>query len=144
MVEAREVASVLGGRAGLGRQVRSFTDLADAIKAGLPSATIRELVSKGLTTAKEISESVRIPERTLMRIQTRDRLPVDESDKIYRLAYLIAMAIKSLGNDDKAYLWLRRANRALGGRTPLNSIGTEPGIREVERVLGQIEYGGVS
>ena len=31
--------------------------------------------------------------------------------------------------------------RELGGRTPLQMTATEPGAREVERVLGRIEHG---
>ncbi len=144
MVDARDVAGVLGGKAGLGRSVRSLGDLASAVREGLPGAAVRALVSAGGATAKEISQSVRIPERTLMRMQKREHMPADESDKIYRLAYVMALAAKVLGDRDKAYRWLRRPNRALGGAVPLAAIGTEPGLREVERELGRIEYGVIS
>jgi putative toxin-antitoxin system antitoxin component (TIGR02293 family) len=49
-----------------------------------------------------------------------------------------------LGDDETARRWLRRPNRALGGRTPLESLDTELGARLVENVLGRIAYGGVS
>ena len=86
-------------------------------------------------------EAVRIPPRTLMRIQTKQRLPADESDKIYRLAYILAAATKALGHREKAGEWLRRPNRALGGATPLSLLSTQPGLQQVEQVLGRIEYG---
>jgi putative toxin-antitoxin system antitoxin component (TIGR02293 family) len=144
MVDVREVARVLGGRAALHRQIRSFDDFAVAIEDGLPSDAIRAMVDSGAVNAREISESVRIPERTLMRMQTKERIPADEGDKIYRLAYVIAAATKALGDRDKARQWLRRPNRALGGVTPLSLLSTQPGLHQVEHVLGRIEYGELS
>lgn len=144
MVAAREIAGLLGGEKGLGHAVHSLADLASAVESGLPGNTIRKLVSQGLVTAREISDSMRIPERTLMRMQQRERMPLDESDKIYRLAYIIALATKAIGDPNKAHTWLRRKNRALGGDIPLAVIGTEPGLRQVEQILGRIEYGGIS
>lgn len=144
MVDARDVAGLLGGKNGVGRPVRNFADLASAVEAGLPTAAVRALVNKAGATAKEISKSVRIPERTFMRIQTRERMPANESDKIYRFAYIVALAAKVLGDRERAHQWLRRANRALGGAVPLRVIGTEPGLRQVERELGRIEYGEIS
>ncbi|MDQ3459226.1 MAG: MbcA/ParS/Xre antitoxin family protein [Deinococcota bacterium] len=37
--------------------------------------------------------------------------------------------------------WLRSENLSLGGRTPLEYADTEIGAREVENLLGRIEYG---
>lgn len=141
MIVAQDVAGLLGGKSGLGRSIESFSDLAVVIEEGLPSKAMRALVKASSTTAKEISESVRIPERTFMRIKKRERLTPDESDKIYRLAYIVAFAQKAFGNQEKAYRWLRRDNRALGSRKPLAVLRTEPGLRQVERELGRIEYG---
>ncbi|MGH7736530.1 MAG: type II RES/Xre toxin-antitoxin system antitoxin [Candidatus Tyrphobacter sp.] len=140
-VDARDIAALLGGRPALRRSVRNLSDLAAAVEEGLPSDAMRALVKSGASTATEISESARIPERTLMRLQKRDRLPTDESDKIYRLAYIVAAATKTFDDKRKAHRWLRRPNRALGNRTPLALIRTEPGLCQVERELGRIEYG---
>jgi len=144
MVEAREVAKVLGGPSVLGRRVRSFSDLAAAVKEGLPTDAMRALAARTETTSKEISESVRIPARTLMRLQKRERLPADESDKVYRLAHVIATARKVFQDDRTAQRWLREPNLALGGVTPLSLLDSEPGVRQVESVLGRIAYGEIS
>ena len=141
MVDVREVARLLGGRAALHRRIHSFEDFVGAIEDGLPSDAMRAILDSGAVSAREISESVRIPERTLMRMQTKERIPADEGDKIYRLAYVIAAATKALGDSDKARKWLRRPNRALGGVTPLSLLATLPGLQQVEQVLGRIEYG---
>ena len=56
----------------------------------------------------------------------------------------VALAKASLGGRDVATRWLKRPNRALGGKAPLAVIDTEPGARMVENVLGRIAFGGVS
>ena len=144
MVDARDVAKVLGGPAALGRRVRGFADLAAAVKEGLPTVAMRTLATLTQTSSKEISESVRIPARTLMRLQKRERLPSDESDKVYRLAHVIATARKVFQDDKKAQGWLREPNVALGGATPLSLLDSEPGARQVENILGRIAYGEIS
>ena len=58
-VDARDVAGLLGGKAGVGRAVRTYGDLASAVEEGLPSAAMRALVLRSGATAKEISQSVR-------------------------------------------------------------------------------------
>ena len=67
-----------------------------------------------------------------------------ESDRIYRLARIVALAKRYLGDAALAHRWLKQPNRALGGKAPLEVIDTEPGARSVEGVLGRIAYGGVS
>jgi putative toxin-antitoxin system antitoxin component (TIGR02293 family) len=67
-----------------------------------------------------------------------------ESDRIYRLARIVALAKYYIGDAESARRWLKRANRALAGATPLESMDTELGARTVEDVLGRIAYGGVS
>jgi putative toxin-antitoxin system antitoxin component (TIGR02293 family) len=67
-----------------------------------------------------------------------------ESDRIYRLARIVALARQNLGSGDLALRWLKRPNRALGGSAPVAAIDTEVGARQVENVLGRIAYGGIS
>ncbi len=141
MINVQEIARLLGGRNALHRRIQSFEDFAVAIEGGFPSEAMRAIMASGAITAKEVSEAVRIPARTLMRIQIKKRLPADESDKIYRLAYILAAATKALGDRGKAGKWLRRPNRALGGAIPLSLLSTQPGLQQVEQVLGRIEYG---
>jgi uncharacterized protein (DUF2384 family) len=45
------------------------------------------------------------------------------------------------GDVPEAVAWLRRPRRALAGHTPLAYSGTELGAREVENLIGQLEYG---
>lgn len=68
----------------------------------------------------------------------------DESERLERLARVVAIATEYLGDHERAMRWLNCPNHALGGIAPLEAIETELGARQVENVLGRIAYGGVS
>ena len=69
------------------------------------------------------------------------RLLPEESERVYRLAKVVALAESVLGAREKARHWLNTPNRALGNVTPLSLLETEAGADEVTNVLGRIEFG---
>ena len=54
---------------------------------------------------------------------------------------IAARAMEIFGTREKALRWLNTPVPSLGDQTPLSSLGTPEGIREVERTLGQVEHG---
>ena len=142
--ELRAVIEELGGEPVLGRSLRSESDLQAAIREGFPQTVVEEVMHAGGLTLKELATSLDLSPRSLQRRRREGRLARYESDRLYRLARIIALAKQYLGDDATATRWLRRPNRALGGSTPLQLIDTELGARAVENVLGRIAYGGVS
>ena len=139
-----EVAAQLGGEAALGRSVRTDRDIEIAIRKGFPLSVVAEIMQSAGLTLNELAASMDVSPRSLQRRRSEGRLAKYESDRLYRLARVIALATRSIGDAEAAKRWLKRPNRALGGRTPLDVIDTEPGARAVENVLGRIAYGGVS
>ena len=99
--------------------------------------------SSGLTL-KELADALDLSPRSLQRRRRSGRLARFESDRLYRLARIVALAQQSLGTREQAVRWLKRSNRALGGVPPIDAIDTEVGARQVEDVLGRIAYGGIS
>ena len=71
----------------------------------------------------------------------RHILKPDESDKLYRAAKILALAIYVLESDKNALTWLKTPNNALKGEIPLNLLDTEVGAHLVEDLLYRIEYG---
>ncbi|MBK9168771.1 MAG: DUF2384 domain-containing protein [Bryobacterales bacterium] len=140
----RAVIGELGGEPVLGRAFKTESDLQAAIREGFPQPVVHELMQGTGLTLKELAASLDLSPRSLQRRRQQGRLARHESDRLYRLARIVALAKRSLGDDNKAIRWLRSPNRALGGSTPLQLIDTEPGARSVENVLGRIAYGGVS
>src|SRR5712671_2582593 len=134
--ELRAVLRELGGRSVLGRNLASQRDLSDAIREGFPPAVVEELMRASGLTLKELADALDLSPRSLQRRRRSGRLARFESDRLYRLARIVALAHQSLGNRTSASRWLKRSNRALGNVAPVNAIDTELGARQVENVLG--------
>lgn len=90
---------------------------------------------------QELAHVVLISPRTLTRRRKEDRLPPDESERVYRVARLVEVASSVLGGEEEARSWMKESNYSLGDVTPLEYARTEPGAELVERVLRQIEHG---
>jgi putative toxin-antitoxin system antitoxin component (TIGR02293 family) len=142
--ELNAVAKELGGPQILGRRLTTDNDLREAIREGFPAAVVEELMRTSRLTLKELAESLDLSARSLQRRRRSGRLARFESDRLYRLARVLALAHDSLGSPERALRWLKRSNRALGGVAPIGAIDTELGARQVENVLGRIAYGGIS
>jgi putative toxin-antitoxin system antitoxin component (TIGR02293 family) len=132
----------LGGEAILGRAVYSSGAMAELVREGLPAESLNLLAKRLDLRQAEISAKIGIPQRTLTRRLARHaRLTAAESDRTVRLAQVYATAAETLGSEEKAAQWLKTPNRALRGGRPLDQLDTDPGVREVEDVLGRIAYG---
>jgi putative toxin-antitoxin system antitoxin component (TIGR02293 family) len=136
-----QVIDVLGGKNVIRQRVGSESDMKKLIEHGLPGRSLRALGLRLELTNKELGNAVLIPERTLIARQKRTTLPVDESDRVFRLARVFASALAAFDNAEKAKRWLRKPNRSLGGQTPLVASRTSAGERQVEEALGRIMYG---
>jgi putative toxin-antitoxin system antitoxin component (TIGR02293 family) len=142
--ELRAVVAELGGKQALGRTLSSDRDLREAIREGFPPGVVEELMRASGLTLKELAAALDLSPRSLQRRRRSGRLARYESDRLYRLARIVAIANECLGDRGRALRWLKRPNRALGGLAPVAAIDTEPGARQVENVLGRIAYGGIS
>jgi putative toxin-antitoxin system antitoxin component (TIGR02293 family) len=136
------ITAVLGGRQTLKRKVASESDLIRLIREGLPVDTLTLLARELSIERKTLAKLVGISDRTLnRRIAAAARLSPEESDRITRLARVVAKTKDTLGTSEKASHWLQNPNRALGGVRPLDLLDTDAGARSVETILGRIEYG---
>jgi putative toxin-antitoxin system antitoxin component (TIGR02293 family) len=139
---SHSIPDLLGGEVVLGRSMNKSGALAELVREGLPVKALLLLAERLDLRQAEISEKIGIPKRTLTRRLTQhSRLTAAESDRAVRLAQVYANAAETLGDGDKAAAWLKTPNRALRGGRPLDQLDTDPGVREVEDVLGRIAYG---
>lgn len=90
---------------------------------------------------EELAAKLAISRSTLQRRKTAGRLLPDESDKLMRFSRLLDHATDIFGDVDKARAWMKHPQRGLGGVSPLDYAETEMGAREVENLLGRIDYG---
>jgi putative toxin-antitoxin system antitoxin component (TIGR02293 family) len=133
----------MGGRDTI--KARSEEEMDGLLREGLPVSVLGNLRDNWGFTVMELAGSLAIPKSTLMRmLERRGRMASGDSDRVYRLAAILAFAEQAIGDRKKAQHWLRQNNQVLGSRTPLHALETEIGTRRVEQILGRIAYGGVS
>lgn len=142
--ELRAVFQGLGGKQGLGRMLSTEEDMRRAIREGFPSMVVKKVMRTSGLTLKELADALDLSPRSLQRRRRSGRLASFESDRLYRLARIVALADEFLGDHERAIRWLKRSNRSLGGISPVEALDTELGSRQVENILGRIAYGGVS
>jgi putative toxin-antitoxin system antitoxin component (TIGR02293 family) len=136
------IAEVLGGRKTLRQKIETSADLANATRAGLSVDSLDMLAQELSMPRAEVARLLGISERTLSRrVTSNSRLTAAESDRVVRLARILAQAKETLGDMEKAGRWLQTSNRALEGDKPIDRLDTDIGARSVEQVLGRIEYG---
>lgn len=117
------------------------TDLIQAVRAGLPIRIFRALAEALDVSDAELARLSGISGTTLTRRKRTGALSPDESERVLRLARLLHRSAEVFGRPDAAADWMKTPNQALGGIAPLAYAETEIGAREVENLLGRIEYG---
>ncbi|MGH9468509.1 MAG: antitoxin Xre/MbcA/ParS toxin-binding domain-containing protein [Terriglobales bacterium] len=140
MIRPQRIADVMGGKAILGRRIRSIHELEKTVSLGLPKRALRltaERISASAGEARRVMFRV-VPEATFKR---RTRLSAAESERTERLARVIAAAEFTWTDRGDAREWLTKPHPELGQRSPLDSAMTELGARRVEDLLDRLFYG---
>lgn len=122
-----------------------FISIDRLIRRGM-SFTACERVMKALDMSKEdLSYVLGISQRKLSSIRKLSaRLPLVASDRLYRIARILALAIELTGDEENARSWLKQPQYGLGERIPLELLDTQVGADEVEDLIGRIEHGVLS
>lgn len=124
---------------GLPSPLHSELELAHVAQAGLMPAIIDKLMAYGFN-ARDLAFI--IPPRTLSHRRVRnEKLTVEETDRVVRVARVMALAETVFGNIDKARRWLYKPRKAFGGATAMAMIHTEIGARLVEEMLIRVDEG---
>ena len=111
------------------------------LKGGLPFSELEELRDLLDLPMDRLSAHLGISRATLHRRKVAGRLDTGESDRIFRFARLLGLAVSTMESLGAARAWLAAPQVGLGGESPLAYAETEVGAREVEDLLGRIEYG---
>jgi len=141
MENADKLASeILGGEPVLGRGSAEPKVMRDRLRTGLPYRALERLLAASKLPQGDVLRVVALATRTYHRRKKQKLLSSQESDRLYRLARILAIAEDVLGNREKAVRWLTKPSRVLG-EVPLNLLDTEIGTRDVEDELRRIDYG---
>ncbi len=138
-VDMNAAVGQIGEWLGVGRPATE-RDILQMVERRLAPAVIQRLLGLGLKRP-EIDAAV-IPARTLQhRRSRREKLTVEESDRVLRLLRVLALAEEVYGSRERALAWLRKEHPRLAGRTPVSLLPTDTGSRMVEELLAQIDEG---
>lgn len=138
----------LAGRRNAGVMVREDTVLEASpsaviakIRHGLAIGEFTSLASWMASTEDELAIWLGLSRATLHRRKKSGQLDASESERLIRVARLMARATEVFESEESARSWLRRPALALAGESPLGFADTEIGAREVEFLLGRLEHG---
>lgn len=135
-----DIIRALGGRRAFGTGSRQI-DLLTEVERGLPVKAYAALAKALRLSPEEEDRLLHVSLRTRLRWRQRSRLDPATSDRIVRIARILALAIEVLENQAHAIAWLREPSDALNGRTPLRAISSDFGAEKVTNLLYQMEHG---
>ena len=115
--------------------------LVEVLQAGLPVRELNDLQATLAVPMEKLVPLLGISKATFHRRKLAGRLDQAESDRVLRYARLMGRAIEVMESQENARQWLTSPQFGLGGAVPLKYAETEVGAREVEDLLGRIEYG---
>jgi putative toxin-antitoxin system antitoxin component (TIGR02293 family) len=88
-----------------------------------------------------VCDVLQLSSRNFLRRKEQKRLSQAESDRLYRLARVLAHANRVFEDPDESAEWIQTPNAALGKQQPLTLLDTDIGVQQVDQVLGRIEHG---
>jgi putative toxin-antitoxin system antitoxin component (TIGR02293 family) len=115
--------------------------LVEVLRVGLPVKELNDLQATLDVPMEKLVPMLGISKATLHRRKLAGRLDQAESDRVVRFAKLMGKAVTVFESEESARHWLNSPQFGLGGAVPLQYAETEVGAREVENLLGRIEYG---
>lgn len=140
MASAAQVVALLGGEKVIGRPVTCDLDIARLIRDGLPVDVVDRLVGDKTVTPNEVSRII-IAAKAMSERRRKGGLTPEQSEKVIRVARVLAEALETFGSRNKALTWMRRGCTVLGGKAPIDLLDTDEGAGLVESLLGRIAHG---
>jgi putative toxin-antitoxin system antitoxin component (TIGR02293 family) len=139
---SRRTLRFRGRGASLGLAASDTAELIRQVERGFPFATLRTLHANSGLPLFLLASIIGIPERTLARRKASGRLASEESERLLRIANLFEKCLELFEGDVAAAAnWLTTPKKALNQQPPLMYARTEFGAREVEDLIGRLEYG---
>lgn len=111
------------------------------VREGLPFDEFHALQEMLGVTEERMGALVGMSRATLHRRKKTGFLDRSESDRLVRYARILNCVGAFFQSYGAAARWLNRPAFAFNGETPLDYADTEIGAREVEALVGRMEYG---
>ena len=141
MIREVDLGKVIGVSKTLAEKLSDTEGLRKLLITGFPYAPFESVLKRLGLTRIQVGAALGLPERTLARRKREGTFQSLESDRIFRFLQVVAHAIETIGDDEKASRWLTKPNRALMGKIPLELLNTPIGASQVDDILGRIDHG---
>lgn len=140
--QALRMLDLLGVTPAQRRRIRTVSDIENVILEGVRAEALQNLRQALGLSISSFALLVGISPRTVIAANGSSRkLDPLVSDRLARIAKILARAEEVFGSHERAARWLEKPVQALGGRRPVEKLTTDPGSAQVEDVLAAIEHG---
>ncbi|MFS8085603.1 MAG: antitoxin Xre/MbcA/ParS toxin-binding domain-containing protein [Acidobacteriota bacterium] len=139
--------TLLGGQQAIGKKVQRDLDFDTEIRQGFRHQVFVSFKTKTKLSNSVLSRILGVSARSIDRLAVLKgaaRMGPVVSDRLYRTAKIVALAVVVMENRDQALEWLSSRQRGLGNRKPFDLIETDAGTKEVQEELLRIEHGFVA
>ena len=113
----------------------------DMVRGGLKTTVVGKLSQHLALSTEQTLGYIKLSKQTFARRKVSKKLSTEESDRIWRVADIVAKATELLGDTEAAAAWLLSPAPALKGESPLERASTDIGARDVEQLIGRLEHG---
>ena len=111
------------------------------IRDGIPKLAIDTVLEKTNISRTQLSNILHISTRQLNRYEQNERLSPEQSNFLYEFTRIYTRGLDILGDAPTINNWISRPNLALGNVAPVDMLDTGEGLRMVDNLLSNIEYG---
>jgi putative toxin-antitoxin system antitoxin component (TIGR02293 family) len=140
-MEPFSVEQILGLKA---KTIRTPLDLVKLGGKGLSKETVSRLANHLSIGLQEMAPLLSVNLRTIQRYSAERIFSRTISERILRIALVVARGEVVFGDSDQFRTWLKEPNRAMAGQKPLDLLVSDFGIDMILDQLGRIEHGIIS
>ncbi len=113
----------------------------DIVEEGISKKGLETLKAKTGLDYEQLAQVLNVARATLINKKSPEKFNTELSDKIMNLAEIFSYGYEVFEDMRTFSQWLKRQNRALGGKSPFDLLHTSFGRQEVKNLLGRIDYG---
>lgn len=141
---SRASSKLLGGPRFARRELRTRSDIHQALLGGVPYASLLYFIANlKVLTEDDLVAVLGISARTLRRHRDTPKkpMPADLASRAWLFAETLARACDVFGGQEEAERWMSAPAIGLDGQRPVNLLRTLQGAELVNDFLGRLEYG---
>jgi len=132
---------LLGGKLFMAKEPSTNIDFLVAGNAGIKKEVMQHLALALDIPMKDMAELLSLSYKTISRMRKTDRLGSLESSLAIEMARVMAEGLTIFEDVEVFRRWLKKGNRALAGKRPIDLFHTPTGINNVHSILVRIEEG---